>query len=65
MTESEFDTLFQLLNKLRSETAPCRGGGCVGSCLCEYCVFGAYGDECAIDVVIEQAETVRDKQRKK
>ena len=65
MTESEFDTLFRLLCKLQTQHAPCHNGGCLGSCICEYCVFGAYGDQCAIDVVREQAEAEYDKLKKK
>lgn len=65
MTESEFDTLFRLLRKLQTQRAPCHNGGCLGSCICEYCVFGAYGDQCAIGVVREQAEAEYDKLKKK
>jgi len=65
MTESEFDTLFRLLCKLQTQHAPCHNGGCVGYCLCEFCVYGAYGSVCAIDVVREQAETEYNKQYKK
>ena len=53
MTEQDYDQLFRLLNKLQAE-APCHNRTCVGYMNCDYDVNGCYGEECAIDVVMNE-----------
>ena len=54
MTDKDYDQLFRQLCKLKIE-APCHNGACVEHQQCEYGVNGCYGEECAIDVVREEA----------
>lgn len=54
MTDKDYDQLFRQLCKLKIE-APCHNCACVGHQQCEYGVNGCYGEECAIDVVREEA----------
>lgn len=55
MRKSDYDQLFRLLCKLQIE-APCHNGVCVGHLNCEYGVGGSYGEECAIEVVRQEAD---------
>lgn len=55
MTESDYDQLFRQLCKLQTE-APCHNGRCVGYQNCEYGINGCYGEECAIEIVQENAD---------
>ena len=56
MTENEYDNLFRLLCKLKME-APCMNGGCPSTQVCDYGFSGCYGDDCAIDIVRQEAES--------
>lgn len=55
MNEVEYDQLFRLLCKLKTES-PCQNGICPGRCSCDMLISGQYGDECAIDTVRDEAE---------
>ena len=55
MRESDYDHLFRSLCKLQME-APCHNGVCVGHLNCEYGVGGSYGEECAIEIVRQEAD---------
>ena len=54
MTEKGYDELFRQLCNLQIE-APCHNGTCIGYMDCNYGINGCYGEECAIDVVREEA----------
>lgn len=55
MSEMEYDQLFRLLCKLQMES-PCHNKACPGRGSCDMRISGAYGDECAIDTVRDEAE---------
>ena len=55
MRESDYDHLFRSLCKLQIE-APCHNGACVGHLNCEYGVGGFYGEECAIEIIRQEAD---------
>lgn len=55
MRESDYDHLFRSLCKLQIE-APCHNSACVGHLNCEYGVGGSYGEECAIEIIRQEAD---------
>lgn len=55
MRESDYDHLFRSLCKLQIE-ASCHNGACVGHLNCEYGVGGSYGEECAIEIIRQEAD---------
>ena len=54
MNEQDYDNLFRLLCKLKTE-APCHNGSCVGHMNCNYGINGCYGEGCSIDEVRNEA----------
>lgn len=54
VTENDYDQLFRQMCNLKTE-APCCNGVCVGHQQCEYGINGCYGDECAIEIVVDEA----------
>ena len=55
MSKVNYNHLFTQLHILQDE-APCHGKGCVGAQKCDYGIDGCYGDQCAIDTVINTAQ---------